>query len=218
MPDLLPAWPLLLAFLAASFVLAVTPGPGVLYIVTRALAHGRRSGLASVAGVALGNLGNAIGASIGLAVVLAASSAAFIAVKYAGAAYLIYIGVQALRVRRSLGDDDAGVRAVSLLRNFLDGLLDALLNPTTALFFGVFLSQFSSAATTSVAQSIVLGTLFVVIAAGTDSIYALGAATIAPHLKSGARLRAHGRYLTGGALVGLGLLTVFSGARDTARP
>jgi threonine/homoserine/homoserine lactone efflux protein len=129
MPDLLPAWPLLLAFLAASFVLAVTPGPGVLYIVTRALAHCRRSGLASVAGVALGNLGNAIGASIGLAVVLAASSAAFIAVKYAGAAYLIYIGVQALRVRRSLGDDDAGVRAVSLLRNFLDGLLVALLNP-----------------------------------------------------------------------------------------
>jgi len=81
--------PLLAAFGVASFVLAATPGPGVLYIVTRTLAQGRRAGLASVAGVALGNLGNAMAASLGLAALLAVSSLAFSVVKFAGAAYLV---------------------------------------------------------------------------------------------------------------------------------
>src|SRR5204863_3300806 len=94
--DLLPAWPLLSAFLVASLILAVTPGPGVFYIVTRSIAQGRRCGLASVAGVALGNLGNAIGASLGLAALFAVSSLAFTIVKYLGALYLIYLGIQAL--------------------------------------------------------------------------------------------------------------------------
>src|SRR5204863_8744736 len=102
--DLLPAWPLLSAFLVASLILAVTPGPAVFYIVTRSVAQGRRCGLASVAGVALGNLGNAIGASLGLAVLFAFSSVAFTVVKYAGALYLVYLGVQALRAPRSNGD------------------------------------------------------------------------------------------------------------------
>src|SRR5687768_15554125 len=95
MLDLLPSGPLLTTFLAASLVLAVTPGPGVLYIVTRSMVQGRSAGLASVAGVALGNLGNAIGASAGLAALFAASSLAFLVVKYAGAFYLIYLGVRA---------------------------------------------------------------------------------------------------------------------------
>src|SRR5208282_573512 len=90
-------WPLLSAFLIASLVLAVTPGPGVFYIVTRSAASGRRHGLASVAGVAIGNLGNAIGASCWLAALFAVSSLAFTVVKYAGALYLAYLGVQALR-------------------------------------------------------------------------------------------------------------------------
>jgi threonine/homoserine/homoserine lactone efflux protein len=97
MSDFLPAWPLLSAFLIASFILAITPGPGVFYIVTRSLLQGRRFGLASVAGVALGNFGNAVGASLGLAALFAVSSLAFLVVKYAGALYLVYLGVQALR-------------------------------------------------------------------------------------------------------------------------
>src|SRR5438445_11726871 len=102
--DLLPAWPLLSAFLVASLILAVTPGPAVFYIVTRSVAQGRRCGLASVAGVALGNLGNAIGASLGLAVLFAVSSVAFTVVKYAGALYPVYRGAPALRAPRSTGD------------------------------------------------------------------------------------------------------------------
>lgn len=95
---------MLAAFIIASFVLAVTPGPGVFYIVTRSLVQGRRSGLASVAGVAIGNLVNAIGASVGLAVVFAVSAVAFAIVKYGGAMYLISIlasGHYALRVATS---------------------------------------------------------------------------------------------------------------------
>src|SRR5882724_12653352 len=97
MQHVLPSWPLLSAFLVASFVLAVTPGPGVFYIVTRSVMQGRRHGIASVLGVALGNLGNAVGASIGLAALFAISTVAFTAVKYAGALYLLYLGIQTLR-------------------------------------------------------------------------------------------------------------------------
>ena len=99
MTDLLPPLPLFTAFLAASVILAVTPGPAVFYIVTRSVTLGRRSGLASVAGVAVGNLGNAIGASLGLAALFAVSSVAFTLVKYLGALYLLWLGVQALRAK-----------------------------------------------------------------------------------------------------------------------
>jgi threonine/homoserine/homoserine lactone efflux protein len=92
--------PLLAAFLAASFVLAVTPGPGVVYIVARTLAQGRSAGIASVAGVAAGNLGNAVGAALGLAALFAVSSLAFSVVKYAGAAYLVYLGFRPCADRR----------------------------------------------------------------------------------------------------------------------
>src|SRR4051812_25602063 len=101
MHHLLPSWPLLAAFLFASVVLAITPGPAVFYIVTRTMAQGKRAGLASVAGVACGNLGNAIGASIGLAALFAISSLAFTVVKYAGAAYLVYLGIQVLRAKET---------------------------------------------------------------------------------------------------------------------
>ena len=108
--NFLPSGSLLSAFLLASLVLAIIPGPAVLYIVTRSLVQGRRSGLTSVVGVALGNLGNAIGASLGLAALFAVSSVAFTVVKYAGAAYLVYLGVQALRAPRA-GNTGRGAAA-----------------------------------------------------------------------------------------------------------
>jgi len=103
--------PLLAAFLAASFVLAVTPGPGVVYIVARTLAQGRAAGLASVGGVAAGNLCNAVGAALGLAALFAVSSLAFSVVKYAGALYLVYLGVQALRRTQTSLDTESANQA-----------------------------------------------------------------------------------------------------------
>jgi threonine/homoserine/homoserine lactone efflux protein len=205
----LPAAPLLFAFLVASFILAVTPGPGVFYIVTRSVAQGRRHGLASVAGVALGNLGNAIGASVGLAALFAVSSLAFTVVKYAGALYLVYLGVQALRTAQTNGEP-RHVPPAPLRRVFRDGLVVALLNPKTTIFFAAFLPQFMNTETASLVQSIALGSMFVAIAAVTDSVYAVAAATIAPSLGRARRVRAIGHYFSGCAFIGLALYTAFA--------
>jgi threonine/homoserine/homoserine lactone efflux protein len=215
MSDLLPPWSLLAAFLAASFVLAVTPGPGVLYIVTRSLAQGRRSGLASVAGVALGNLGNAIGASVGLAALFAMSSAAFAVVKYTGAAYLVYLGVQTLR---STGSADPAQRpqAAPLPRVFRDGFIVALFNPKTAIFFAAFLPQFMSSPAAPLLQSMLLGTLFVAVAAVTDTLYAVAASAVAPAFARSGNFGALGRYASGSVFIGLGILTAIAGTRNAA--
>src|SRR5258705_3766566 len=168
--DFLPPWPLLAAFCGASVLLAVTPGPAVLYIVTRALAQGRRAGLASMAGVALGNLGNALGAAMGLAALFAISSLAFTIVKYAGAAYLVYLG---LRTLRRIDETELKPFASSDWRLiFRDGFVVALLNPKTAIFFAAFLPQFMSPHGSAIGQSGMLGATFVAIAAVTDTTYA----------------------------------------------
>jgi threonine/homoserine/homoserine lactone efflux protein len=209
------SWPTLAAFLAASLVLAITPGPGVLYIVTRTLAQGRRAGLASVGGVALGNLGNAIGASLGLAALFAVSSMAFTLVKLAGAAYLAWLGIQALRARPLA----AAQRPTTLpghSRIFRDGLVVALLNPKTALFFAAFLPQFIDPRGSAIAQSLGFGLAFVAIAAATDATYALVAGAALPRL-TGASGRRWSRWLTAAAYFGLAAFTLAFGARSTSR-
>lgn len=205
------------AFLVASLVLAVTPGPGVLYIVARTLAQGRAAGLASVAGVALGNLGNALAASLGLAALFALSSVAFAIVKWAGAAYLVWLGVRALRQPLAAATAMGAFEAPRLARIVRDGFVVALLNPKTALFFAAFLPQFlPDAATASMGRTAALGALFVAVAAVTDSAYALLAGTAARALagRTGRRTAALGRYAAAATYIGLGLYT----ATTTPRP
>lgn len=211
MAELFPSWPLMAAFIIASLVLVLTPGPAVIYIVTRTLAQGRRAGLASVLGVALGNLGNALGAAIGLAALFAVSSLAFTVVKYAGAAYLVYLGVRALRA--PAGNAAQGsFGSASHARIFRDGFLVALLNPKTAIFFAAFLPQFMDPAGSAILQSMSLGVIFVLIAAVTDCIYVLVASSVAPLL---GRMRGAGvgRYVTASTFIGLGIFTAMSGGR-----
>ena len=184
--ELLPPWPLLGVFLLASFVLAVTPGPGVFYIVARSVAQGRRSGLASVAGVALGNFGNAVAASLGLAALFAASATAFSMVKYAGAAYLIYLGIKALRAR-NFAASAAEPEAAPLWPIFRNGVVVALLNPKTAIFLTAFLPQFMTPhpeGSTALVQALTLSALFLLMAAVTDAAYAFLAGVIAPRLST----------------------------------
>ncbi|MEP6875623.1 MAG: LysE family translocator [Burkholderiales bacterium] len=207
--SVVPHWPLLAAFGFASLVLAATPGPGVLYIVTRTLAQGRRAGLASVAGVAAGNLGNALGASLGLAALLAVSSVAFTVVKFAGAAYLVWLGIQALREVRA----DAPAARFEPPRHgriARDGFWVALLNPKTALFFAAFLPQFIDPAGSTVLQSGLFGAAFVAIAACTDTAYVLAAGAAAPALS---RVRSLGRYASAAVYLGLGVFTALSDPR-----
>lgn len=212
MTDLFPPWPLFSAFLVASFILAVTPGPGVLYIVTRSLVQGRRFGLASVAGVALGNLGNALAASLGLAALFAVWSPAFSVVKYAGALYLVYLGLQMLRSPPA--ENLAAVPAAApLKRVFRDGFVVALLNPKTTVFFAAFLPQFLSPNAPPMIQGMALGSLFVAIAAVTDSAYAFAAGAAAPALR-GSLVRRISRRLGGGVFIGLGVIAALAGSRS----
>jgi threonine/homoserine/homoserine lactone efflux protein len=211
LPDLLPPLPLLLAFLTASFILAITPGPAVVYILARTLSQGRSSGLASVAGVALGNLGNAIGAALGLAALFAVSSAAFTVVKWAGAAYLIWMGVKMLRsAGAATTADDTIVEPLKRSRIFRDGFVVALLNPKTALFFAAFLPQFMTPHAPPLAQSLALGASFVAVAGCTDLVYVLAASLVAPRLGQLGRHARWGQRAAGASFIGLGLLTALS--------
>lgn len=212
MIDILPPWPLFFTFLLASFVLAVTPGPGVLYIVTRSFIQGRCAGLISVPAVALGNLGNALAASLGLAALFSLSSMAFQVVKYAGALYLVYLGMQMLR---SAAEDHAtaSLPVASLHSIFRDGFVVALLNPKTAIFFAAFLPQFVDPTKLPVAQSILLGSIFVAIAAVTDCCYAVAAGRVSANTAYASKSRRTGNYLGAFIFVGLGIFTALCGNR-----
>jgi threonine/homoserine/homoserine lactone efflux protein len=206
---LLPPAPLLLAFLAAALVLAITPGPGVAYIVTRTLGQGRRAGLASVAGVALGNLANVVAAALGLSSLLAASPVAFAVLRYAGAAYLVWLGLQLLR--RPAAVQDPVAAPASRGKVLRQGILVSLLNPKTTLFFAAFLPPFMQAPAAPMAQALVLGTLFVLIAAVSDTAYVLLATVLAPgRLREGA---VRGRRVVALVYIALGLVAAFGGGR-----
>jgi threonine/homoserine/homoserine lactone efflux protein len=195
-------------FLFASLLLAVTPGPGVLYVVTRTLAGGRSAGLASVGGAAIGNLANSALASLGLSAVLAVSARAFTAVKLAGAAYLLYLGIRELR-RAGRPQAERGRSPVTGKRVFRDGFLVALLNPKTALFFGAFLPQFVDPSRSPLAQSLALGAAFVAIALCTDVLYVLAVARLGPGIARLGGQPAMTR-LAGFSFIALGLLVACS--------
>jgi len=177
------------------------------------LAHGRNAGLASVAGVMLGNLGNAMAAAVGLAALLAVSATAFALLKWAGAAYLVYLGVKAVCAVPAPQTAGATFGAACLAPIFRDGFVVALLNPKTALFFAAFLPQFVDPAASALLQTLLLGSLFVLIAVVTDSLYVLSASAIQPALMRRSRLRGVGRYLSAGVLIGLGVLAAVTDTR-----
>lgn len=195
----------LLLFSAAALALLVVPGPSVLYITTRSAAQGRRAGLVSVLGVHTGSLVHVAAAVAGLSTVLATSALAFSAVKYAGAAYLIVLGLRALAKGRSAVA--AGpVPGRSVRRLYVDGFLVNLLNPKTALFFVAFLPQFVDRDGAAVwAQTLVLGGLFVLLGAVSDSAYALAGARVGRWLRDRPRAARRGPMVEGGVLVGLGV-------------
>lgn len=153
-------------FLAAAIVINVSPGPDLIYILSRTVAHGRRIGLASSLGVGTGALVHVVAAAIGISAILMASALAFTAVKLIGAAYLIFLGVQALRsAGKSFAADTIPTGPISAWEAYRQGVLIDVLNPKVAIFFMAFLPQFirSDAGPVS-AQLILLG--LVVIAIG----------------------------------------------------
>jgi threonine/homoserine/homoserine lactone efflux protein len=205
--------PSFVAFLLASLVLAIAPGPGVLYIVTRSLTQGRISGLVSVGGVALGNLCNVVGAAIGLAALFAVSSFAFAIAKYSGAAYLIYLGIKTLRSKPAAPVNLERSHSAILFRVFRDGFTVALMNPKTALFFAAYLPQFLPMSKAPMIQTLVFGSMFVLIAATTDSVYSLTAGILARWFAKGQWVADFGHKLGGSVYIGLGLFTALTSHR-----
>jgi threonine/homoserine/homoserine lactone efflux protein len=212
---LLPDPARLAAFLAASVVLAVVPGPAVLYIVARTVAQGVRVGLASVAGVALGNLGNAWAASLGIAALVAVWPRALDAMRVAGAAWLLWLAWQALRAAPRDPADPVARGAASPRRAFVDGAAVALLNPKTALFFAAFLPQFVAPGddATPALQAMTLSALFVAIAATTDVAWVLLAARLSPRLGPFAGGRAAAR-IGAAVFVALAIAALAGGMSD----
>jgi threonine/homoserine/homoserine lactone efflux protein len=191
------------AFFIAALVLALTPGPGIAYVVARTAAGGRGEGLASCVGTGLGGLFHVGAAALGLSLLLAQSATAFSLVKYVGAAYLVYLGIRLLISRPPPAG--AAVVAGGARRALLEGVLVEALNVKTALFFLAFLPQFLVAGSPPVLQLVVMGTVCVVLNTLVDVGAVAGAARLlAAEFSAGRRARLLSR-MSGVTLVGLGV-------------
>jgi threonine/homoserine/homoserine lactone efflux protein len=202
----MPATHTLLVFGAASLAFLAVPGPSVIYIVSRSLAEGRKAGVVSALGVQGGGLIHVTAATVGVSALLASSAVAFSVVKYAGAAYLIYLGLR--KLLDGVEERAEEPEPVGLSRLYWQGVLVNGLNPKTALFFLAFLPQFVDPDRGAVApQVMILGGLFLVLATLSDSTYALVAGTVRGWL--GTHRRRLDR-LSGCSYLGLGVLAALS--------
>jgi threonine/homoserine/homoserine lactone efflux protein len=206
----------LLGFTAAAFLLIVVPGPSVLFVISRGVALGRRAALVTVAGNALGIYLQVLAVAIGLGAVVERSVVALEVLKLAGAIYLIYLGIQALRQRRELATVlDAAGTLRPRRRIFREGFVVGVTNPKNIIFFTAVLPQFVDESGAPVAlQMTVLGTIYVVIALVSDSVWGFIAGTARSWFaRSPRRLELLGG--TGGlVMLGLGLRVAISGRRD----
>jgi threonine/homoserine/homoserine lactone efflux protein len=201
-----------LLFAAASLAFLAIPGPSVFYIVTRSLVQGRRAGVTSMLGVQAGGLVHVVAAAFGVSALIASSAAAFTVVKYAGAAYLIVLGVRRLLDRHPVEPDPEPSGPVPASRLFWHGVVVNVLNPKTALFFLAFLPQFVDPAAGPVApQMLVLGTMLVALGVLSDGTYALVAAGAGRRLREAAASRRLLERLSGGVFVALGVGAALAG-------
>jgi threonine/homoserine/homoserine lactone efflux protein len=201
----------LLLFAGAALALIVIPGPAVLYILAQSVEHGRQAGVVSALGVAAGGLVHIVAAAVGISALVVSSAVAFSVVKYAGAAYLLYLGIRRLLDRGREGEEGVPLDARPW-RRFRRGMLVNALNPKTGLFFLAFLPQFVDPGRGPVlSQILVFGSLFVLLALVSDSLYALGAGALAARIRRRGRgAREAGRYASAAVYVGLGTATALA--------
>jgi threonine/homoserine/homoserine lactone efflux protein len=208
----MPSAHALALFSLATIALLIVPGPAVLFIITRSVDQGRSAGLVSVLGIHCGTVLHVLAAALGISAVLAASQTAFDVVRYAGAAYLIVLGVRALT--RPPDDPAASPERAPLGRIFGQAMVVNVLNPKTALFIVAFLPQFIDPARGSATvQILVLGGVFIALGLVSDSVYALGAARAGARLRAWRRFGSVQRYASGAVYIGLGLAAALTGSR-----
>jgi threonine/homoserine/homoserine lactone efflux protein len=205
----------LLGFTVAAMVMIVIPGPGVLFVVGRALSHGRRAALATAAGHATGNYVVAAAVSVGLGEILQRSAAAFVVVKVAGAAYLAWLGIQAIRHRKSLADAFAAVAEPREgWRALRDGIVVGITNPKSYILFGAILPQFvNRGAGDVVGQMLLLSLVAVLLGGASDCAWGFAASAVRNWFASSPR-----RFeLVGGAgglaMIGVGVTVAITGRK-----
>ena len=213
MEFVIPSTANLALFVSAALVLLVIPGPAVLFIIAQSVEQGRKAGLVSDLGIHTATLVHVVAAALGLSALLASSALAFSIVKYAGAAYLIWLGLKKICTRPApIGATDLPPRQRRYARLFRDGFIVNLLNPKTALFFLAFLPQFVDVSRGHVAMQIVfLGLLFTVLGLASDACYALAASAAGRWLRQSRGYLSFERYVGGALLIGLGITAAFAG-------
>jgi threonine/homoserine/homoserine lactone efflux protein len=200
-----------LLFLAAALLLAVTPGPGIFYVLARSLAGGRREGILSSFGTFVGGLFHVLAAALGISAILAASAVAFHTVKFAGAAYLVWLGVRMIRTRNA---DVAISPSKPSQGAFRQGILTEVLNPKTALFFLSFIPQFIAPEHGHVfLQFVLLGALSVILNTAADLLVVALAAPLERKLKNSVRFRRGQRVASGVGMITLGAYVALADSR-----
>ena len=197
-----------LLFLAAALLLAITPGPGIFYVLARTLAGGRREGFQSSIGTFFGGLFHVFAAALGISAILAASAVAFHTVKYAGAAYLVFLGIKMIRSRNTeLPTETSAPRGNA----FRQGILTEALNPKTALFFLSFIPQFIAPERGHIfLQFATLGFLSVSLNTAADLLVVSLATPLERKLKSSPAFRSRQRTASGLGMIGLGAYLALS--------
>lgn len=197
-------------FLIATLILALAPGPDLLYITTRGLSQGAMAGFISALGIHTGVLIHTIIASLGLSALIASSTMAFACIKYAGAAYLCYLGVRTFLARRE-SNINQYISKVALKKVFYQGVITDVLNPKVILFFLAFFPQFIDPASPSAQIDIMmLGLMFVAVAFPIDAVVGLVSGNIGKHLPHDSLRRQWGKWVTGSAFILLGIGTALT--------
>jgi threonine/homoserine/homoserine lactone efflux protein len=204
----MPGLQTFLLFLAAALVVAITPGPGIFYIVARTLAGGRTEGLASSVGLGLGGLVHVLAGAVGLSALVMASAEAFTLLKIAGGLYLVWLGIKTWREARVVGPTQ--VQTTGARRAFREGIVVEALNPKTAAFFLAFIPQFIDPSANIAAQFVVLGLISVAFNTSVDLLVTYWAAKARAGLVSRPSFVAKTRQASGAIMCGLGATVLFA--------
>ena len=204
-------------YFSAAMLLAISPGPGMFYVLTRSIKGGRSEGYVSALGTAVGGLFHVVAAALGLSAILATSTVLFGVIKYLGAAYLLYLGIRTLLSKDDMTVTDARPASAGKTA-FRQGIVTEILNPKTALFFLAFIPQFIAPEQPVVPQFILLGCISVLLNTSVDFVVASFSGPLGTLLRRNARARRAPRYVSGGGLIALGLFVAFSGSEQKAQP
>lgn len=203
----------LIVFFTAAFLLAIAPGPGMLYVLSRSLAGGRREGVLSALGTFAGGMVHVFAAAAGISIILAQSALAFATVKYAGAAYLCFLGIRMIMDARSSQEVPLDAPPAAR-RPFWQGIATEVLNPKTALFFLSFIPQFVDHRNGHVFwQFVALGTVSVILNTSADLVVIMLAGPLGERIRSSIKFRRGQRTVTGFIMIGLGTYLATSDSR-----